>query len=96
MWQHGNKKFFMPIAALMDEKNIQYIDNGLRKLSLASQRGAPYLHVASRWVVQVQVTPDDVELHSQQNHQHAGAVHAHDGACETWGWDPASSEDTQR
>lgn len=46
----------------------------------------PHLaRVARRRVqVQVQVPSDDVQLDSQQNHQHAGAVHAHNGASKTW------------
>lgn len=47
-------------------------------------RRAPHLRVAAHRVVQVQVSSYDVQLDSQQNHQHAGAVHAHDGAGETW------------
>lgn len=34
--------------------------------------------------IQVQVPSDDVQLDSQQNHQHARAVHAHNGASKTW------------
>lgn len=46
----------------------------------------PHLaRVARRRVqVQVQVPSDDVQLDSQQNHQHAGAVHADNGASKTW------------
>lgn len=45
---------------------------------------APHLAAAAPRGVQVQVTSDDVELDPQQDHQHAGAVHGHDGARETW------------
>lgn len=41
--------------------------------------------LAERGVVQVDVTADDVQLHSQENHQHAGAVHSHNAAGETLG-----------
>lgn len=43
----------------------------------------PHLCVLAHRVVQVQIPSDDVQLDSQQNHQHAGAVNSHDGARET-------------
>lgn len=50
----------------------------------ANESGVPHHCVLAHRVVQVQVSSYDVQLDSQKNHQHAGAVHAHDGAGETW------------
>lgn len=44
----------------------------------------PYRWAPPCRVIQVQVPPNDVELDSEQNHQHAGAVHSHYGPCKTW------------
>lgn len=49
----------------------------------ANESGVPHHCVLAHRVVQVQVSSYDVQLDSQKNHQHAGAVHAHDGAGET-------------
>lgn len=39
----------------------------------------------SQRVIQIKISSDDVELHSEENDQHAGAVHGHDGAGEGCG-----------
>lgn len=53
-------------------------------LYFQTNRDAPHRRVLASGVVQVQVPADDVQLDPQQDHQHAGAVHRHDGAGEAW------------
>lgn len=44
--------------------------------------GGPHRGAPPHRVVQIQIPSDDVELHSEQDDQHAGAVDGHDGAGE--------------
>lgn len=73
----------LQLIFLPSQHSPQFPDFTVLLTGLEHKHCIPHLRVLGHRVVQVQVSSYNIQLDSQENHQHAGAVHAHNGAGKT-------------